>query len=132
MDLDSRYPGLADLKRRAQQRLPKFVWEYLDSGTGSEATKALNRVRLDAIGMMPSILHGEFTPDLTTEFLGQTLSAPFGIAPVGMSGLIWPDAEGHLARSAAKNPWRMRAAPRKNMPSTRQLNHRLDMKSHAA
>lgn len=103
MDLDSRYPGLPDLKHAAQKRLPKFVWEYLDSGTGSEATKARNRARLDAVGMMPSILHGEFTPDLSTDFLGQRFSAPFGIAPVGMSGLIWPDAEGHLARSAATN-----------------------------
>ncbi|WP_050931588.1 alpha-hydroxy acid oxidase [Aestuariivita boseongensis] len=103
MDLDSRYPGLTDLKQAAQRRLPKFVWEYLDSGTGSEATKARNRVALDAIGMMPSILHGEFAPDLSTTFLGQSFPAPFGIAPVGMSGLIWADAEGHLARSAARN-----------------------------
>ncbi len=99
MDLDSDYPGLADLKRRARQRLPKFVWDYLDSGTGSEATKALNRKRLDAVGFLPSILHGEQTADLSTSFLGQKYNAPFGIAPVGMSGLIWPDAEGHLARS---------------------------------
>lgn len=99
MDLDSRYPGLADIKRRAQQRLPKFVWEYLDSGTGSEATKASNRRRLDAVGFLPSILHGEIPADLSTTFLGHTYAAPFGIAPVGMSGLIWPDAEGHLARS---------------------------------
>ena len=49
MDLDSRYPGLADIKRRAQQRLPKFVWDYLDSGTGSEATKASNRIQPPAV-----------------------------------------------------------------------------------
>jgi L-lactate dehydrogenase (cytochrome) len=102
MDLHSTYPGLSDLRHRARRRIPKFVWEYLDSGTGTEATKARNRIALDKVLFNPSILHGEFTPDLTTQFLGETYPLPVGIAPVGMSGLIWPDAEGHLARAAAR------------------------------
>ena len=102
MDLHAKYPALSDLRSRAQKRIPKFVWEYLDSGTGDEATKARNRAGLDRIGMMPSILHGEFTPDLSTTFLGNDLPLPFGIAPIGMSGLMWPDAEGHLHRGHPK------------------------------
>lgn len=101
MDLHARYPALADLRARARRRIPPFVWEYLDSGTGTEATKARNRAALDRIGMMPAILDGEFTPDLSTRFLGQELPLPFGISPIGMSGLIWPGAEGHLARAGA-------------------------------
>ena len=102
MDLHAKFPALSDLHKRAQQRIPKFVWEYLDSGTGDEATKARNRAALDRIGMMPSVLHGEFTPDLSTTFLSKKMPLPFGIAPIGMSGLMWPDAEGHLARAAAR------------------------------
>ncbi len=102
MDLHAKFPALSDLRKRAQQRIPKFVWEYLDSGTGDEATKARNRAALDRIGMMPSVLHGEFTPDLSTTFLSKKMPLPFGIAPIGMSGLMWPDAEGHLARAAAR------------------------------
>ncbi|WP_299964330.1 alpha-hydroxy acid oxidase [uncultured Roseobacter sp.] len=102
MDLHARYPALSDLRRKARRRMPKFVWEYLDSATGSEATKARNRARLDRIGLMPSVLHGEFEPDLCTELLGSPLALPFGIAPVGMSGLMWPGAEGHLASAAAR------------------------------
>lgn len=102
MDLHSTYPGLSDLRRRARRRLPKFVWEYLDSATGTEATKSRNRAALDKVLFEPSILHGEFTPDLSTQLLGEAYPVPIGIAPVGMSGLIWPDAEGHLARSAAR------------------------------
>lgn len=99
MDLHRTYPALADLRQRAQRRIPRFVWEYLDSGTGNEATKARNRCALDKIGFAPSILHGEFTPDLTTTLLGKTHPLPFGIAPIGMSGLIWPGAEPTLARA---------------------------------
>jgi L-lactate dehydrogenase (cytochrome) len=100
MDLHAKYPGLDDLKRRAKQRLPLFVWEYLDSATGQEATKHRNRATLDAITMMPSILHGEIEFDTSVTLFGQTHPLPFGVAPVGMSGLIWPDAERQLARVA--------------------------------
>ncbi|MBY6058313.1 alpha-hydroxy acid oxidase [Leisingera daeponensis] len=100
MDLHQRYPGLDDLKQRARQRLPKFVWDYLDSGTGSEAAKARNRAGLDRIGMLPSVLHGPLKTELAADLLGTAYACPFGVAPVGMSGLIWPDAEGILARSA--------------------------------
>ncbi|MCV3272675.1 alpha-hydroxy acid oxidase [Roseobacter sinensis] len=102
MDLHSRYPALSDLRTRARQRLPRFVWEYLDSATGEERTKARNRAGLDRIGFLPSILHGEFTPDLSVTLFGESLPRPFGVAPVGMSGLMWPDAEDLLARAAAK------------------------------
>lgn len=102
MDLHSRFPGIADLKHRAQRRIPHFVWEYLDSGTGVEATLRRNRDSLDRAGFLPSILHGPLEFDTSTKFLGQTYPLPFGVAPIGMAGLIWPDAEGHLARAAAE------------------------------
>ncbi len=102
MDLHSRFPGVDDLKKRAKQRVPRFAFEFLDSGTGQEATKARNRRELDRIGFDPSVLHGEFTPDLTTALGAQTLPLPFGIAPVGMSGLIWPGTERMLAQAGAK------------------------------
>jgi L-lactate dehydrogenase (cytochrome) len=102
MTFDARFPALSDLAARAERRIPKFVWEYLDSGTGAEATKARNRSALDKVGLMPSILHGEFTPDLSTSLLGAELPLPFGIAPVGMSGLMWPGAERHLARAGKR------------------------------
>ncbi|WP_296427540.1 alpha-hydroxy acid oxidase [Yoonia sp.] len=101
MSLHTKYPAIADLKTRARRRIPHFVWEYLDSATGMEATLRRNRTGLDQVLLNPSILHGEFAPDLTTTLLGQTHPLPIGIAPVGMSGLIWPGAEQMLARTAA-------------------------------
>jgi L-lactate dehydrogenase (cytochrome) len=102
MTLHSRYPAISDLKARARRRIPHFVWEYLDSATGVEATQRRNRTALDRVLMNPSILHGEFTPDLSTTLLGHSHPLPIGIAPVGMSGLIWPGAEQMLARTAAR------------------------------
>lgn len=100
MDLDNAYPALTDLARRARRRMPRFVWEYLESATGEERTKARNRAGLDAVLLNPAILSGEFDPDLSCTLLGRDYPLPFGIAPVGMSGLMWPDAERRLARLA--------------------------------
>ena len=100
MNLHARYPALADLRARARTRIPRFVWEYLDSGTGVEATKTRNRLMLDRVMLSPSILHGEFTPEIGTTLFGHDHALPVGIAPVGMSGMVWPDAERLLARAA--------------------------------
>lgn len=104
MDIDTNYPAIADLRRRAKRRIPHFAWEYLDSATGDEKAMARNRQALDDVLLDPAILTGEVEADLTTEFLGHRYAAPFGIAPVGMSGLMWPGAEVTLAAlGAVKN-----------------------------
>ncbi|MBL4627234.1 MAG: alpha-hydroxy-acid oxidizing protein [Roseicyclus sp.] len=102
MDLQSRYPALSDLKTRARRRIPHFVWEYLDSATGSEAGAARNRAALDAVLLRPAALRGDVAPDLSCWFLGRQYPVPFGIAPLGMSGLIWPGAERLLASHGAQ------------------------------
>ena len=101
MDLNSKYPAISDLRTKARKRIPHFAWEYLDSATGDESTLHRNRSSLDAIHFIPRGLRGEIKPQLATEFLGRSYSAPFGIAPVGMSGLMWPGAEKALAGFAA-------------------------------
>ena len=102
MDLHARYPALSDLKARAKRRIPHFVWEYLDSATGSETITARNRAALDAVLFHPAALRGEIKPDLSITLMEKDYPAPFGIAPLGMSGLIWPEAERLLARHAAR------------------------------
>jgi L-lactate dehydrogenase (cytochrome) len=102
MDLHSRYLTIDDLRSKARARLPHFVWEFLNSGTGSESALQRTRDYMDSLRFAPAILGGEVTPDLRTCFLGQDYALPFGIAPVGMSGLFWPNAETTLAQTAAK------------------------------
>lgn len=99
--LDARFPAISDLRARARKRIPHFAWEYLDSATGSEATLNRNRMALDRVLFNPSILHGEFTPELSVSLMGRDYPLPLGIAPVGMSGFVWPDAERQLAQVAA-------------------------------
>lgn len=102
MDLDLKYPAISDLRERARRRIPHFAFEYLDSATGSEIGQVRNRDALDAIQFMPSVLNGDIKPDFSTKFMGDTYSLPLGIAPVGMSGMIWPGAERKLAKAASQ------------------------------
>ncbi|MEO0370231.1 MAG: alpha-hydroxy acid oxidase [Pseudomonadota bacterium] len=102
MSLDATYPALVDMRARAKRRLPHFVWEYLDSGTGADNVVTRNRTALDDITFMPAILRGEIEASTKVTFLGRKMGMPVGVAPVGMSGLIWPDAERILARAAAR------------------------------
>ncbi|MEM1237678.1 MAG: alpha-hydroxy acid oxidase [Pseudomonadota bacterium] len=104
MDIDLSHPAVSDLRRTARRRIPRFAFEYLDSGTGDlELLVQRNRDALDAVLFMPDILVGEVDPSWETEFMGETYGRPFGIAPVGMSGLMWPGAERLLAKTAAAN-----------------------------
>ena len=100
MELDLSHPSIEDLRRKAQKRIPRFAFEYLDSATGRELGAKVNRDALDAIGFMPSVLCGRTKANLQAKLLGKTYDLPFGIAPVGMSGLMWAGAERMLAQAA--------------------------------
>lgn len=102
MTPDPRYPSIADLAARARRRIPHFAWEYLASGTGAEAGLSRNEAALQALEMWPAILCGPVAPELSVELFGETFRRPFGIAPVGLTGLMWPGAERILATTAGR------------------------------
>ena len=101
-ELMDSYPTIADLRSRARQRIPFLSWEYLESGTGDELAITRNVVELQKIVLPPAIMKGEFEVNLGVEILGRQYDAPFGIAPVGLTGLMWPGAEYQLAKTALK------------------------------
>jgi len=96
-----RWPTVNDLRQRAQTRLPHVAWEYLDQGTCDETAVARNLSRLADVQLVPRFMKGLLQPKLTTTLFGRTYNAPFGMAPVGLTGLMWPEVEFHLARAAA-------------------------------
>ena len=100
--LNSKAPSIADLKRRTQKRIPKFAYQYLVGGCNSDQAVARNRRCLDKVALHPAYLSRSKTASLTTTALGVQYDAPFGIAPLGLSGLIWPKAAEYHATAAKK------------------------------
>lgn len=98
-----KYPRLRDLEVPARRRIPPFVFAYLDSGTGHDVARQANRDYYDAITLTPRFLRGRVDADLSTSILGQNFEAPFGVAPIGLSSMIWPGAEKILASAAASH-----------------------------
>ena len=98
---DLRYSRVAHLAARAERRIPRFAWVYLDGGTGDEVAVGRTRDAFDRVELVPRFMKGPFQPTLATTFLGVEYGAPFGTAPLGMQGLIWPGAERTLASTAA-------------------------------
>lgn len=95
-------PGIDDLERRASKRIPHFAWEYLASGTGDDRAVQHNLDRMAEVRLSPQLLKGLLEPQVETELFGVRYAAPIGIAPVGLTGLIWPGADGALAKTAAQ------------------------------
>lgn len=100
--LFNQYPAIIDLAQKAKKRIPKVAWEYLEAGTGRESLAAKNLKAFDDITFTPQFCKGILKPNIQTQILGQTFNAPFGMAPVGLTGLMWPKAEIYLAQTANK------------------------------
>lgn len=98
----NQYPAIEDLARKAKSRIPYVAWEYLESGTGDEDLIRKNRKALQNISFTPRFCRGTLNPTIETELFGQKYGAPFGVAPVGLTGLMWPRIEQFLAETAAR------------------------------
>ena len=94
------YPSIDDLRARARQRIPRFAFEYLDGGCNEDVNLHKNTSDIRAVELKPFYLSKHTGSDMRTELFGEVYDAPFGIAPVGLQGLMWPNAPEILARAA--------------------------------
>lgn len=92
--------SIADLKKRAKKRIPTFVFDYIEEGCNANMAVAHNRTALNEVYLRPDYLAPYTPPNLTTQLLGGSYSAPIGIAPLGLTGLVWPHASAMHARAA--------------------------------
>ncbi|OWK70170.1 alpha-hydroxy acid oxidase [Pedobacter sp. AJM] len=100
---NSQYPSVADLRRKAKSRIPKFAFDYLEGGCNEGLNLARNENDFDNIYLKPNYLRVGGDIDMSIELFGRKYSAPFGISPIGLQGLMWPNAPEILARAAAKH-----------------------------
>jgi len=97
-----RYPVLGDLEEAARRRLPYYVYDYLQGGTGEELSRRRNIEALRGIEVAPRYGIDVSSADTSASLFGQTFNAPLAISPIGMDGAIWPNASRHLAEAACE------------------------------
>lgn len=103
MDFDTRYPSVESLRDKARRRMPRFAFEYLDGGCNEDVNLHRNTSELREVRLEPRYIRGFQGADTSCELFGHRYDAPFGIAPVGLQGLMWPNAPEILARAAHKH-----------------------------
>jgi (S)-mandelate dehydrogenase len=97
-----RFPTTAWMRRQAPKNVPRFAYEYCDTGAGNDGGIADNWSAFDKVkvvpryGIMPSL------PPVDCELFGTKYSAPIGMAPMGGPSLVWPGADLLMARAAQR------------------------------
>jgi L-lactate dehydrogenase (cytochrome) len=100
---NSEYPSIEHLRERARQRMPRFAFEYLEGGCFSEVNLRRNTEEIREVRLRPRYLSDFPGASLRTEIFDQVYEAPFGVAPIGLQGLMWPRSTEILAKAASDN-----------------------------
>ena len=101
MKIESTF-NVEDFRAAAKARIPGFAFDYFDGGAEGETCLARNRTALEAIRLVPRYPADISSRSLKRTFLGREWACPFGVAPMGLTGVGRSDTDISLARAAAK------------------------------
>lgn len=100
LNYNPKYPSIDDLRKKAKRKIPKFAFEYLDGGCNEDVNLDKNTSELRKVELKPYYLTKHIKSEMKTSLFGHEYDAPFGIAPVGLQGLMWPNSPEILAKAA--------------------------------
>lgn len=97
------HPAFRDLQEQAEQRIPRFGYDYIAGGVGEGAPNvAHNRAAMDAVRVVPRYGVDVSAVETRTLLFDRSYALPLGISPMGNAALGWPDADAILAAAAQK------------------------------
>jgi L-lactate dehydrogenase (cytochrome) len=91
---------IEDLRQLARRKVPRAFFDYADSGSYNEETLRANRADLERITLRQRVLVDVSERSLATTIVGQKVSAPMILAPVGLTGMQHGDGEILSAQAA--------------------------------
>ena len=89
-----------DLKKLSKKKLPKMFYDYIDTGAYSGKTYEDNENDFKKIKLKQRVGVNIKNRILSTKILGKKYNYPFGLAPVGMGGMMYPNGEIVVAKVA--------------------------------
>ncbi|HZP79233.1 MAG TPA: alpha-hydroxy acid oxidase [Pseudolabrys sp.] len=93
---------IEDLRQLAMRRVPRAFYDYAASGSYNEETLRANRADLEQLRLRQRVLVDVSQRRLDASIVGQKISAPLALAPVGLLGMQHGDGEILAARAAAE------------------------------
>ncbi len=97
---NSEYPSVQHLIAKAKKRMPGFAFDYLAGGCFSEVNLKRNNADIKDVQLKPWYLNDFPGASQKTELFGKTYDSAFGMAPVGLQGLMWPKSCEYLAQAS--------------------------------
>ncbi len=91
-----------DFRELARRRLPSPIFDYIDGGADDEVTLRRNTVSFERCDLVPSVLRGVATIDLSVTVMGQKLAIPVYCSPTALQRLFHHQGERAVAAAAAK------------------------------
>ncbi|WP_440980834.1 alpha-hydroxy acid oxidase [Shinella sumterensis] len=91
---------IADLKRKAERRVPRMFFDYADSGAWTESTYRANEDDFAKIKLRQRVLVDMTDRSLATEMIGEKVSMPVALSPTGLTGMQHADGEMLAAKAA--------------------------------
>lgn len=92
--------SVMDYRELARKRLPRQLFDYIDGGAYAESTMRANVNDLRSIHLRQRILRDVSDIDLRVEVLGEQLSLPVVLGPVGLVGMFARRGEVQAAKAA--------------------------------
>ena len=89
-----------DYRELARRRLPRQLFDYVDGGAYEEATLKANETDLERVLLRQRVMRDVSVRDQSVELLGQQLSMPLILGPVGIAGMFARRAEVQAAKAA--------------------------------
>ncbi|MFT5693334.1 MAG: L-lactate dehydrogenase (cytochrome) [Oceanicoccus sp.] len=93
---------IEDLHVLFGQRVPRMFADYTDSGSWTESTYRENSTAFEKIKLRQRVLVDMSNRSLKSTMLGQDVSMPVALSPVGSTGMQHADGEILAARAAGK------------------------------
>jgi L-lactate dehydrogenase (cytochrome) len=91
-----------DFRRLARQRLPGPIFNYIDGGADDEVTLGKNTRAFEACDLLPSVLQGVSSVDMSVTVMGQKLAMPVYCSPTALQRLFHHQGERAVAAAAEK------------------------------
>ena len=93
---------IEDLRELSRRRIARAIFDYVDRGSYAEATLHANRADLQLLTLRQRVGIDVDNRSTATTMLGQPVSMPAALAPIGLCGLNWADGEVLAARAAER------------------------------